>query len=101
MITGAIIPRKREVGATQRLKRLYHRRTAVRALRAFEHSMSQFSKSLLAFRDRPIVFGKRAAVAVAREVIAHDMTRKCRTEIVDRVAAYKLEGSLDFLARTA
>ena len=66
-----------------------------------EHSMSQFSKSLLAFRDRPIVFGKRAAVAVAREVIAHDMTRKCRTEIVDRVAAYKLEGSLDFLARTA
>ena len=28
MITGAIIPRKREVGATQRLKRLYHRRTA-------------------------------------------------------------------------
>jgi hypothetical protein len=62
--------------------------------------VSQFSKSLLAFATCRSSFWKRAAV-VAREVIAHDMTRKCRTEIVDRVAAYKLEGFLNFLARTA
>jgi len=35
-------------------------------------------------------------------MIAHDMTRKRRAQIVDRVAAaYILPGCLDFLGRTA
>jgi putative holliday junction resolvase len=67
-------------------------------------SVRQFARNLLALRDLPIVFWdeRLSTVAVTREMIAHDMTRKRRAEIVDRVAAaYILQGCLDFLSRTA
>jgi len=42
----------------------------------------------------------RITAAVTREMIAHDMTRKRRAEIVDRVAAaYILQGFLDAMDR--
>ncbi len=66
-------------------------------------SVRQFARSLLEFRDLPIVFWdeRLSTAAVTREMIAHDMTRKRRAEIVDRVAAaYILQGCLDFLGRT-
>jgi putative Holliday junction resolvase len=41
-----------------------------------------------------------STAAVTREMIAHDMTRKRRAEIVDRVAAaYILQGFLDAMGR--
>ena len=41
-----------------------------------------------------------STAAVEREMIAADMTRKRRAEIVDHVAAaYILQGCLDFLGR--
>jgi putative holliday junction resolvase len=67
-------------------------------------SVRQFSRNLLAFRDLPIVFWdeRLSTAAVTREMIAHDMTRKRRAAIVDRVAAaYILQGCLDFLGRTS
>ena len=67
-------------------------------------SVRQFSRNLLAFRNLPIVFWdeRLSTAAVTREMIAHDMTRKRRAEIVDRVAAsYILQGCLDFLCRTS
>jgi putative holliday junction resolvase len=67
-------------------------------------SVRQFARNLLAFRDLPIVFWdeRLSTAAVTREMIAHDMTRKRRAEIVDRVAAaYILQGCLDFLSRAA
>ena len=67
-------------------------------------SVRQFSRNLLAFRDLPVVFWdeRLSTAAVTREMIAHDMTRKRRAEIVDRVAAaYILQGCLDYLARAA
>ena len=67
-------------------------------------SVRQFSRNLLAFRNLPIVFWdeRLSTAAVTREMIAHDMTRKRRAEIVDRVAAaYILQGCLDFLVRTS
>ena len=66
--------------------------------------MRQFSRNLLAFCDLPVVFWdeRLSTAAVTREMIAHDMTRKRRAEIVDRVAAgYILQGCLDFLGRPA
>src|SRR5580704_15658397 len=66
-------------------------------------SVRQFARNLLALRDLPIVFWdeRLSTAAVTREMIAHDMTRKRRAEIVDRVAAaYILQGCLDFLGRT-
>src|SRR5215469_1667578 len=63
-------------------------------------SVRQFTRNLLALRDLPIVFWdeRMSTAAVTREMIAHDMTRKRRAEIVDRVAAaYILQGCLDFL----
>jgi putative holliday junction resolvase len=65
-------------------------------------SVRQFTRNLLAVRDLPIAFWdeRMSTVAVTREMIAHDMTRKRRAEIVDRVAAaYILQGCLDFLGR--
>src|SRR3954468_14922286 len=66
-------------------------------------SMRQFARNLLALRDMPVAFWdeRLSTAAVTREMIAHDMTRKRRAEIVDRVAAaYILQSCLDFLGRT-
>jgi putative holliday junction resolvase len=65
-------------------------------------SVRQFAKNLLVVRDLPICFWdeRLSTAAVTREMIAHDMTRKRRAQIVDRVAAaYILQGLLDFLSR--
>ena len=67
-------------------------------------SVRQFSRNLLAFHDLPIALWdeRLSTAAVTREMIAHDMTRKRRAEIVDRVAAaYILQGCPDFLGRTS
>ena len=61
-------------------------------------SVRQFARNLLALRDVPTAFWdeRLSTAAVTREMIAHDMTRKRRAEIVDRVAAaYILQGFLD------
>jgi putative holliday junction resolvase len=66
-------------------------------------SVRQFAASLLETIDIPIAFWdeRLSTAAVTREMIAHDMTRKRRAQIVDRVAAaYILQGCLDFLERT-
>jgi putative holliday junction resolvase len=66
-------------------------------------SVRQFARNLLAFRDLPVVFWdeRLSTAAVEREMIAADMTRKRRGEIIDRVAAaYILQGCLDFLGRS-
>jgi putative holliday junction resolvase len=63
----------------------------------------QFARNLIALRDLPVAFWdeRLSTAAVEREMIAADMTRKRRGEIVDRVAAtYILQGCLDFLARS-
>jgi putative holliday junction resolvase len=67
-------------------------------------SVRQFARNLLALRELPIAFWdeRLSTAAVTREMIAHDMSRKRRAEIVDRVAAaYILQGCLDYLGRTA
>ncbi len=66
-------------------------------------SVRQFDRNLLALRDMPVSFWdeRLSTAAVTREMIAHDMTRKRRAEIVDKVAAaYILQGCLDAMART-
>jgi putative pre-16S rRNA nuclease len=68
------------------------------------HSVRQFARNLLAFRNLPIAFWdeRLSTAAVTREMIAHDMTRKRRAAIVDRVAAaYILQGCLNFLGRAS
>ena len=67
-------------------------------------SVRQFARNLLALRDMPVAFWdeRLSTAAVTREMIAHDMTRKRRAEIVDRVAAaYILQGCLDAIGRSA
>jgi putative pre-16S rRNA nuclease len=67
-------------------------------------SVRQFARNLLALRDLPIAFWdeRLSTAAVTREMIAHDMTRRRRAAIVDRVAAaYILQGCLDYLGRAA
>jgi putative Holliday junction resolvase len=62
----------------------------------------QFARNLAALRDLPIAFWdeRLSTAAVTREMIAHDMSRKRRAEIVDKVAAaYILQGCLDFINR--
>jgi putative Holliday junction resolvase len=62
----------------------------------------QFVKNLLAHRDLPLAFWdeRLSTAAVEREMIAADLSRKRRGEIIDRVAAaYILQGLLDRLAR--
>jgi putative Holliday junction resolvase len=64
-------------------------------------SVRQFARNLVARRDLPIAFWdeRLSTAAVTREMIAADLTRKRRGEIVDRVAAaYILQGCLDYLA---
>jgi putative Holliday junction resolvase len=65
-------------------------------------SVRQFTRNLLVLRDLPAAFWdeRLSTAAVEREMIAADLTRKRRGEIVDRVAAaYILQGCLDFLGR--
>ena len=65
-------------------------------------SVRQFARNVLALRDLPMAFWdeRLSTAAVTREMIAHDMTRKRRAEIVDRVAAaYILQGFLDAMGR--
>jgi putative Holliday junction resolvase len=65
-------------------------------------SVRQFARNVLALRDMPVAFWdeRLSTAAVTREMIAHDMTRKRRAEIVDRVAAaYILQGFLDAMGR--
>ncbi|HEV2302800.1 MAG TPA: Holliday junction resolvase RuvX [Stellaceae bacterium] len=65
-------------------------------------SVRQFARNLEALSDLPIAFWdeRLSTAAVTREMIAADMSRKRRAEIVDKVAAaYILQGCLDFLAR--
>ena len=65
-------------------------------------SVRQFARNVLAQRDLPVgLWDERlSTAAVTREMIAHDMTRKRRAEIVDRVAAgYILQGCLDAIGR--
>ena len=65
-------------------------------------SVRQFARNLLALRDMPVAFWdeRLSTAAVTREMIAHDMTRKRRAEIVDKVAAaYILQGCLDAMPR--
>ncbi len=60
----------------------------------------QFAKNLLAHRDLPLAFWdeRLSTAAVEREMIAADLTRKRRAEIIDKVAAaYILQGLLDRL----
>jgi putative Holliday junction resolvase len=63
-------------------------------------SVRQFARNLVALRDLPVAFWdeRLSTAAVTREMIAADLTRKRRGEIVDRVAAaYILQGCLDYL----
>src|SRR5260370_242473 len=63
-----------------------------------------FARNLVALRDLPVVLWdeRLSTAAVTREMIAADLTRKRRGEIVDRVAAaYILQGCLDFLGPMA
>ncbi len=65
-------------------------------------SVRQFARNLLAVRDLPMAFWdeRLSTAAVTREMIAADLTRKRRAEIVDRVAAaYILQGCLDAIGR--
>jgi len=65
-------------------------------------SVRQFARNLLGLRDMPVALWdeRMSTAAVTREMIAHDMTRKRRAEIVDRVAAaYILQGFLDAMDR--
>jgi putative holliday junction resolvase len=58
----------------------------------------QFARNLMALRDLPVVFWdeRLSTAAVERQMIAADMTRKRRAEIIDKVAAaYILQGLLD------
>jgi putative Holliday junction resolvase len=67
-------------------------------------SVRQFARNLVPVLDLPMVFWdeRLSTAAVEREMIAHDMTRKRRAEIIDRVAAaYILQGFLDWLARAS
>src|SRR5947207_9593620 len=66
-------------------------------------SVRQFARNLLAVRDMPVAFWdeRLSTAAVTREMIAHDMTRKRRAQIIDRVAAaYILQGFLDAMGRS-
>lgn len=63
-------------------------------------STRQFARNLLEIFEIPIAFWdeRLSTAAVQREMIAADLTRKRRAEIIDRAAAaYILQGFLDYL----
>jgi putative Holliday junction resolvase len=65
-------------------------------------SVRQFARNLLGVRDMPMAFWdeRLSTAAVTRTMIAADLTRKRRAQIVDRVAAaYILQGCLDAIGR--
>jgi putative Holliday junction resolvase len=65
-------------------------------------SVRQFVRNVLAVRDLPVAWWdeRLSTAAVTREMIAADLTRKRRAEIVDRVAAaYILQGCLDAIGQ--
>jgi putative pre-16S rRNA nuclease len=65
-------------------------------------STRQFARNLLAVREVPILLWdeRLSTAAVTREMIAADLTRQRRAQIVDRVAAaYILQGCLDATGR--
>ena len=64
-------------------------------------SVRQFARNLLAIRELPVVFWdeRLSTAAVERTMIEADLTRRRRSEIIDRTAAaYILQGLLDRLA---
>lgn len=67
-------------------------------------SVRQFVRNLVALRDLPVALWdeRLSTAAVTREMIAADLSRKRRAQIVDRVAAaYILQGFLDFLGQAS
>jgi putative Holliday junction resolvase len=67
-------------------------------------SVRQFARNLLEIRDLPVVFWdeRLSTAAVERAMIEADLTRRRRSEIIDRTAAaYILQGLLDRLAHQA
>jgi len=67
-------------------------------------SVRQFARNLLEVRDLPVVFWdeRLSTAAVERAMIEADLTRRRRSEIIDRTAAaYILQGMLDRLAHDA
>ena len=67
-------------------------------------SVRAFARNLLQLRDLPaLLWDERlSTAAVTREMIAADMPRKRRAEIVDKVAAaYILQGCLDAMEAAA
>ena len=67
-------------------------------------SVRAFARNVLALRDIPaLLWDERlSTAAVTRQMIAADMTRKRRAEVVDKVAAaYILQGCLDAIAAAA
>jgi putative Holliday junction resolvase len=67
-------------------------------------SVRAFARNLLALRDLPtLLWDERlSTAAVTREMIAADLTRTRRAEIVDKVAAaYILQGCLDAMTAAA
>lgn len=65
-------------------------------------SVRQFAKNLLGKIDLPLVFWdeRLSTAAVTRTLIAADMSRKRRSETVDKLAAaYILQGALDAVRR--
>ncbi len=64
-------------------------------------SVRQFARNLLEIRELPVVFWdeRLSTAAVERTMIEADLTRRRRSEIIDRTAAaYILQGLLDRLA---